>query len=249
MVQDPYKVLDIQPGASQDEIKRAYRKKAKENHPDLHPDDPQATAKMNEINEAYDMLMNPQKYQQRREQEAARQQAQQQYRQSYGYGPQQGYGSQGGWYGGFDFDDMFGFGGFGAEASFAQPTPEPGDSDAVRRAVEAINQRQYTQAASYLGGVVSAMRNARWYYLSALSQNGLGNAVQALDFMRRAVQLDPNNLTYRRALQQLQQAGQSYQQQGRAYGMDMNSANRMCMTLCAANLFCNLCCGGRFFCC
>ena len=50
MVQDPYKVLGVSPDASQDEIKKAYRRKAKENHPDLHPDDPNATQKMNEIN-------------------------------------------------------------------------------------------------------------------------------------------------------------------------------------------------------
>lgn len=56
---DPYKVLGVSPGASQDEIKKAYRKKAKEYHPDLHPDDPEAARKMNEINEAYDMLQNP----------------------------------------------------------------------------------------------------------------------------------------------------------------------------------------------
>lgn len=45
MINDPYKVLDVPQGASQDEIKKAYRKKAKEYHPDLHPDDPDATKK------------------------------------------------------------------------------------------------------------------------------------------------------------------------------------------------------------
>ena len=62
MIDDPYKVLGIPSGASPEEIKKAYRKKAKEYHPDLHPDDPDAGDKMNENNEAYDMLMNPEKY-------------------------------------------------------------------------------------------------------------------------------------------------------------------------------------------
>ena len=43
MIDDPYKVLGLSPGASQEEIKRAYRQKVKEYHPDLHPNDPSAT--------------------------------------------------------------------------------------------------------------------------------------------------------------------------------------------------------------
>ena len=62
MVSDPYKVLGVSRSASQDEIKKAYRQLARKYHPDMNPNDPSASAKMNEINEAYDMLTNPTKY-------------------------------------------------------------------------------------------------------------------------------------------------------------------------------------------
>lgn len=62
MVNDPYKVLGVSRDASPEEIKKAYRQMARKYHPDMHPNDPDANRKMNEINEAYDMLTNPDKY-------------------------------------------------------------------------------------------------------------------------------------------------------------------------------------------
>ena len=60
MSSDPYSVLGVSPGASDDEIKAAYRKLAKKYHPDLNPGDANAAKKMNEINAAYDQIKNPQ---------------------------------------------------------------------------------------------------------------------------------------------------------------------------------------------
>ena len=52
MIQDPYHILGVTGDATQEEVKKAYRKLAKKYHPDLHPDDPDASRKMNDINEA-----------------------------------------------------------------------------------------------------------------------------------------------------------------------------------------------------
>ena len=55
-MKDPYEVLGLQAGASEEEVTRAYRKLAKKYHPDLNPDDPVAAQKMSEVNEAYDRI-------------------------------------------------------------------------------------------------------------------------------------------------------------------------------------------------
>lgn len=58
---DYYEVIGVSKTASEDEIKKAYRKLAKQYHPDLNPNDKEAEAKFKEVNEAYEVLSDPEK--------------------------------------------------------------------------------------------------------------------------------------------------------------------------------------------
>lgn len=244
MIDDPHKVLGVSPNASQDEIKKAYRQMAKKYHPDLHPNDPNANKRMNEINEAYDMLTNPEKY--------AAKQAQQQYQQNRqsGYGGQSGGNrsqNYGGWSSDFDgnfediFGSIFGFGAGGGQTTL-EPRQESGDSPEICRVIQYIDRRQYENAIYILTHIPSTGRNARWYYLSGWVNHKMGNTVQAVDHMQKAVQMDPQNRVYNQCLRQFRQAGQTYEQNARGFDMHALSLHKVCLGLCAANI----CCGGPF---
>ena len=58
---DYYKILGVDKSASQDDIKKAFKKLARKYHPDLNPDDPNAKQRFQEINEANEVLGDPEK--------------------------------------------------------------------------------------------------------------------------------------------------------------------------------------------
>lgn len=103
---DYYEVLGIEKGAGADQIKKAYRQMAKKYHPDVNKDNPEAEEKFKEVNEAYEVLSDPQK-----------KQAYDQFGHA-GVDPNAGFGGGGGagGFGGFDMGDIlesFFGGGFG----------------------------------------------------------------------------------------------------------------------------------------
>ena len=55
-MKDYYQILGVQPASGMDEIRRAYRRLAKQTHPDMNPDDPQAGERCKEVNEAWAVL-------------------------------------------------------------------------------------------------------------------------------------------------------------------------------------------------
>ena len=113
---DYYEVLGVQKSATQDEIKKAYRKIIKENHPDLHPGDKECEERCKEANLAYEILSDEEK------------------RKKYdqfghaAFDPNAGFNGGGG-FGGFEgfggFGDIFGdiFGGFGGFGGGTRSNP------------------------------------------------------------------------------------------------------------------------------
>ena len=166
---DYYKILGVDKTIPQKDVKKAYLKRAKQFHPDLHPDDPKAKAKFQALNEAYDVIGDPEK---RKKYDQYGEQWREADQMGGGFGGQGG-GSpfdgfdfssftSGGSGGGFSsfFENLFGgaghgksgFGGFGRQ-------PEPQGSQA------SVNIDMYT---ALLGGEVmihqsaSARQGAGW---------------------------------------------------------------------------------------
>lgn len=222
---DPYQVLGVSRDASDEEIKRAYRKLAKKYHPDANPGDPVAEKKMQEVNQAYDQIKNPEKYQQA--------QQQQQYS-SQGYDPFGGFG--GGYY------DPFG-GAYRQQRSSQQKY----ENSHYQAAYNYIRFGHYREAANVLNGISN--RDAQWYYLAALANEGIGNQVMALEYMRRAISMDPGNQEYVNELNRMENGGHTYRRQAGNYqGFDLRS--NPCASLCLCYLCNFFCCGGRgFLCC
>ena len=195
---NPYEVLGVPENASEEEIKKAYKELVKKYHPDKYQDNPLADLaeeKLQEINEAYDMLMK------KRSSSSSG---------SYNYG---NYGT-----------------GSGNGGSYGTP-----DYMAVRRYIDAGN---LTAAENILNSTKD--RSAEWFFLSGMLSYRKGWYDDAINKLRAANDLAPNNMEYSQAYGRIINMGGAYQNQ--AYGRGYGSSNDMCCQALQCYICADCCC-------
>ncbi len=214
-MRNPYQILGVSESADMDEIKKAYRKLSRIYHPDANVNNPnkdQAEAKFKEIQGAYQQIVNE------RERSSSSN--------SYGQGTYQ----QGS------------FGGFGGFGSYTEQRQTSQESTRIQAAGNYIRNGYYKEALNVLESMTSEERNAKWYYYSAMANQGTGNNITAREHAQKAVQLEPSNYQYQALLQRLQSGETWYTQRGTMYGRPSSSIGNCCMDYLLLQCFCHCCC-------
>ena len=140
-------------------------------------------------------------------------------------------------YGGYSgYGNYGGYGGYGGQSNTGQYQ---------QAAAQYIRFGRYQEALNILAS--DPNRNARWYCLSALANDGLGNQVTALEHIRRAVSMEPSNPEYLQILNEIENGGAAYRRQAGNYrGFEMRGGGLWSLCLCwFAQLFC---CRGFIWC-
>ncbi|MCD8211448.1 MAG: DnaJ domain-containing protein [Oscillospiraceae bacterium] len=220
---DPYEVLGVKPDASDEEVKKAYRELARKYHPDNYQNNPLsdlAEEKMKEINEAYNTIVQEREH-------------------GGSSGSSGGYSSSSS-YGNANRQNSYqnSYQNTYQNAYQNQRSASPN----LQQVRTCINNGQLAQAEQILRSVSN--RNAEWYFLTgsiAYRRNYLDEAMRNYQI---AVQMEPNNMEYRQALNMMQNSGNNnYRPQG--YGDAGMGAMDCCSTMLCMNCLCGACGGGR----
>lgn len=110
-------------------------------------------------------------------------------------------------------------------------------------AVNYINSRHYNEALRVLSEVTN--RTGHWHYFNAMAHAGMGNNIEALNYARQAVNMEPNNSEFNELLNRLSYGGRRYQSNGAGYGYGGSSCGtgNFCCDLWLADSLCE-CMGG-----
>lgn len=228
-MQDPYRVLGVSQGASEEEIKKAYRNLAKKYHPDVNNGSPEAEARMKEVNEAYSQVMKMK-------------------REGASGANQNAYGSYGGAGYGNPFGQGFGgYGNYGSYGGYSNQSRSASSDPLLTAARNYVRSGHYSEAMNVLQNIRE--RSAEWYYLSGEANLGLGNRVAALNYARQAVSMEPDNFEYRSLLARMEGKNANYQHSGNPFGGQQFICRSPLGMCCLMSLLCNCCsgscCGGR----
>lgn len=195
---NPYEVLGIKPGASQEEIKSAYRKLVKQYHPDQYRDNPLqelAEKKIAEVNEAYQMLTN-----------------------GNASSSSSSYSSN----------------------SYSN-TSNGNDASMLQEARAYLSRGNISACEQILSRV--STRNAEYYYLTGMCHVQKGWYDSALQNIRTACNMQPNNIEYRQALNKLQNRQNNYSNPYYRTTSNADNACNCCLDLWCLDSICE-CMGG-----
>lgn len=233
---DPYQVLGVSRSASDEEIKKAYRSLSRKYHPDANVNNPnkaQAEEMFKRVQQAYDQIMKERQ-------------------QGFGsgnsgsYGQAQNSGTGAGGYAQYDYGNFGGFGGFGNYSGFGGSNrygSSAEDSPTLQAAANYIRNQCYAEALNVLNGIPFGERQAKWYYYSAMANEGAGNNATAIEHIRRAVDLEPSNMQFRQFQQHMEYGGTWYTNMGKTYDRPYSNYSSFCLSLLCMELFCGCCCG------
>jgi molecular chaperone DnaJ len=112
----------------------------------------------------------------------------------------------------------------------------------MQAAANYIRNNYYKEAIHVLNDIPFSERTGRWYYYSAVANNGLGNHATAIEHIQRAVDLEPSNIQYRQFQQYMNSGGTWYSTMGGAYERPYTGISRFCLSYFILQLLCGCCC-------